>query len=349
MDRLLVWKETYIKANSLWSLVMGPALGMLYVIFLPAIFLFLLIALLPGMAMAESGGASLNGDSEICLSCHGAADMVKKLKNNEMMSVYVDAKRLNASVHGSLGCSDCHQDISIANHPADRAFKSVEDFRLTTSKLCKTCHSEESFTAKPMHYRLITQSKVTPCTECHNAHRVQRVKAMRASLSSNQYCLVCHRSNIAVTSTKSRISISESQLHGSVHKNLECVNCHTDFSKEKHPVTTFASKREHSITLSQTCKRCHADEAVKVDGSIHASMLRQGDLNAPVCTDCHGFHTVPEKPVYDTMNSTPCKNCHKDVFEAYAGSVHGKWRMDGHSGARLVLRATTPMILRQRR
>jgi predicted CXXCH cytochrome family protein len=64
-------------------------------------------------------------------------------------------------------------------------------------------------------------------------------------------------------------------------------------------------------------------------------MLKQGNLNAPVCTDCHGFHAVRAKSAFNTMAGIPCKNCHKDVFTAFAESVHGKARLNGNSAAPL--------------
>lgn len=313
----------------------GTYCGLVYMLYMPIVFLSFLIMLLPGIAIAKSGTVAPKGDSEICLGCHAAEGMTKKLKNNTTLSVYVNAAQLSGSVHSSLGCNDCHQDISMANHPANRTFKNAEDFRATTAKLCVTCHPAASFTAKRMHYQVMTQAKAPPCVECHSAHSVQRVASIKASQSNNDYCLGCHKKNIRISSTQSTISINESQLHSSMHKNHDCASCHTGFSKEAHPLTPFANKRDHSITLSGTCKQCHAEKMVQINGSIHYSMLKQGNLNAPVCTDCHGFHAVKKKSALDTMAGVPCKNCHKDVFSAFAESVHGKARLNGNSAAPL--------------
>ncbi len=303
--------------------------------YMPLVFLAFLIMLLPGLAIAKSGPVALKGDSEICLGCHATEGVTKTLENHTTLSIYVNAAQVSGSVHGFLGCNDCHKDISTANHPADRPFKSAEDFRTTTSKLCVTCHPVASFTAKRMHYQIMTQAKAPPCAECHTAHSVQRVSAIKASQSNNGYCLGCHKKNIRISSTQSTVSIDGSQLHSSMHKNHDCASCHTGFSKEAHPLASFANRREHSIALSGTCKQCHADKMVQVDGSIHSTMLKKGDLDAPVCTDCHGFHAVRDKAAFNTMAGVPCKNCHQDVFKAFAESVHGKARMNGHSQAPL--------------
>jgi predicted CXXCH cytochrome family protein len=306
-------------------------------LYMPVVFLSFLIMLLPCIAIAKSGAVVLKGDSEMCLGCHANEGMIRKLKDNTTLSVYVNAAQVSGSVHSFLGCNDCHKDISMANHPADRTFKNAEDFRATTAKLCVKCHSIDTFTAKRMHYQVITQAKAPPCVECHSAHSVQRVAAIKASESNNDYCLGCHKKNIRISSTQSTVSIDGSQLHSSMHKNHDCASCHTGFSKETHPLTPFANKRDHSVTLSGTCMQlqCHADKTVQVAGSIHYSMLKEGNLNAPVCTDCHGFHAVRNKSAFNTMAGVPCKNCHQDVFTVFAGGVHGKARLNGNSVAPL--------------
>ncbi len=301
----------------------------------PIVFLYFLIMLLPGIALAKSGTVAPKGDSEMCLGCHATEGMTKKLKNNTTLAVYVNAGQVSGSVHSFLACNDCHKDISMANHPADRTFKDAEDFRATTAKLCVTCHPVVSFTAKRMHYQVMTQANAPTCVECHSAHSVQRVASIKASQSNNDYCLGCHKRNIRISSMQSTISIDGSQLHSSMHKNHDCASCHTGFSKEAHPLASFANRRDHSITLSGTCKQCHADKMVQVEGSIHSSMLKEGNLNAPVCTDCHGFHAVRDKAAFNTMAGAPCKNCHQGVFTAFAESVHGKARLNGNSAAPL--------------
>ena len=323
------------KTRSLLSLIAGPVFGIAYMLYMPIVFLSFLVILLPGIAIAKSGIVPPTGDSEMCLGCHATEGMTKKLKDNATLSVYVNAAEVGGSVHSFLSCNDCHKDISMANHPADRAFKNAEDFRATTAKLCVTCHPVASFTAKRMHYQIVTQAKAPPCVECHSAHSVKRVAAIKASESNNEYCLGCHRKNIRISSMQSNVSIDGSQLHSSMHKNHDCGSCHTGFSKEAHPLALFANRRDHSITLSGTCKQCHADKMVLVEGSIHSSMLKEGDLNAPVCTDCHGFHAVRNTAAFNTMAGLPCKNCHQDVFTAFAESIHGKARLNGNSVAPL--------------
>ncbi|HEX8949108.1 MAG TPA: multiheme c-type cytochrome [Dissulfurispiraceae bacterium] len=328
-------KPKDMRLNSVWALLLGPILGMLYVTVLPLIFLFFVVMVLPGMVLAKTETAELPGEAQVCMGCHASQGMTKKFKNNEEISITVDGKRFAASVHGGLTCDSCHQGISMASHPAGREFKSREDFTVQTSKACKMCHSDEALMKKRMHYHAVTQAKAPPCVECHGAHDIKRIAQWKPSLNDNQYCLTCHKRSLDFVKNGEKVSytVNEAQLKKSVHTNHRCPDCHREFSKEKHPIGNYANRRIQSITFTEACRKCHSDKFKLVEGSIHSAMLKSGNLAAPVCTDCHGFHSVSPKTTYETLSGVPCKKCHQDVFALYSESVHGKAKLSGHSRA----------------
>ncbi len=121
----------------------------------------------------------------------------------------------------------------------------------------------------------------------------------------------------------------------SVHHWIGCTNCHRDIDLDTHSQATgrkpYANKREYSIALSKVCNECHEDKSHLYQGSIHSSLVESGNLNAPVCTDCHGSHTVATRASYETLTGVPCKQCHENIFNAYLGSMHGQARSElGH-------------------
>ncbi|MDP1952702.1 MAG: multiheme c-type cytochrome, partial [Betaproteobacteria bacterium] len=97
-------------------------------------------------------------------------------------------------------------------------------------------------------------------------------------------------------------------------------------SFENHPPvkTKIAGSREYSLAMNKICESCHAPVFKQYEGSIHATLFRDGNSYAPVCTDCHSPHVVMAKATYDAKSGAPCSKCHGSIFEAYAGSVHGK-------------------------
>ena len=166
--------------------------------------------------------------------------------------------------------------------------------------------------------------------------------ADRPLSEADQTCLACHsqerlEKKIADKETLS-LHIQADAFAKSVHRVIGCAGCHADVSLESHPSNAkkIANARDYSIASTEICRGCHADKFKLYEGSIHASLVRDGNAAAPVCTDCHSPHAVSPKAVYETMAAVPCKNCHFDIFSAYAASMHGKARnKPGESAAPL--------------
>lgn len=104
----------------------------------------------------------------------------------------------------------------------------------------------------------------------------------------------------------------------SVHRAIGCAGCHSDVDLKTHPGSvknTAKNAREHSIARAEICRQCHEDAFKQHEQSVHAARLSQGNLIAPVCTGCHGSHSVTPKTAYET-----CVGCH-----AAALAAHQKW------------------------
>lgn len=114
---------------------------------------------------------------------------------------------------------------------------------------------------------------------------------------------------------------------GSVHAMFGCTACHAEVNPAQHPVPrTIASARDYSIEQSQACRKCHAGTFERYEQSVHASLVAAGDENAPICSTCHDPHAVQKQAARDGSGAL-CASCHQDIFEAYAGSVHGQARI----------------------
>ncbi len=327
-----------------WLIVLGPLFGLLYVCFLPLIALVTLLLALPDLATAKKAEILETGSS--CMSCHSSADMSLTLRDNEKLSLFVDAADFRDSIHRSLNCTDCHQKISLDSHPSGSIYDSRSAFALEAAVACRTCHTDAQLTAKPNHAYMANKTNAPPCTRCHGSHGVKSIAAWKPALSGNQYCLTCHRQKISKTfnnGEKVSLSIDPSVLASSVHNRHACSDCHTEFTRQSHPVREFTGRREHSIAVSGACQRCHPDKARAVRETIHYNMsfqvgdtlIRGGRQDAPVCTDCHGFHAVGPKDTYATLSGVPCRKCHEEIFRIYSKSVHGLARAKGEHRAPL--------------
>lgn len=324
--------------GTLGLVIFGPILGMLYVCLLPLIALMTLLLALPELASAKK--TDILENSSMCMGCHSSPDFTKTFKSKEKMSVLVNEKDFKSTVHRFLSCTDCHQSISLDNHPGSAdAYGSKNAFVLAVASACRNCHSEAQLKAKPNHGFIANKTNAPPCTVCHGAHTVKRISEWKPTLSSNnQYCLTCHSQKLSKQQKNGEtlsLSIDPTLLAASVHNKHNCSDCHVEFSMTSHPVKQFDSNRTHSIAVSSACKKCHADKHKAVSESIHAKMISEGNLKAPVCTDCHGFHTVGPKATYETMSGVPCRKCHEDIFKIYSKSVHGMARTKGTHNAPL--------------
>ncbi|MBN2146889.1 MAG: cytochrome c3 family protein [Anaerolineales bacterium] len=146
---------------------------------------------------------------------------------------------------------------------------------------------------------------------------------------TESYCLSCHSNpELSLTLPSGEtlsLYIDPAKLADSLHSPLgiECEACHTDITGYPHPEIAYQNRRELARSYYQACQKCHTDQYDKTLDSMHAQVAEGGNLEAPVCTDCHGSHyvTKPDEP-RATVSQT-CGHCHTDIYDAYKLSIHG--------------------------
>ncbi len=187
---------------------------------------------------------------------------------------------------------------------------------------CLGCHSAQGVRPLPAGHVSADQ---TACLTCH-----PRAGALTAS---GGQCLGCHgQPGMAMTLASGEtlsLYVNTDEYSSSVHGkgNLACADCHRAISAYPHSPLKITSVRDYSIAQYEVCKRCHFANYTKVLDSVHFDVLSNGNVSAPLCTDCHGAHDVtPPSKI-----SQACANCHESVYRAYAGSVHGAALISGAS------------------
>ncbi len=154
-------------------------------------------------------------------------------------------------------------------------------------------------------------------------------KASEQKQQTEEYCLSCHSNpDLKMTLPSGEVLplyVDAEQLKTSVHSSngIECEACHTNITTYPHPANTYQTRRELTRGYYQACQKCHPDNYTKTLDSMHAQAAAGGNLNAPVCTDCHGSHYIkpPDQP--RTLIPSTCGNCHTQEFAVYQTSVHG--------------------------
>lgn len=250
---------------------------------------------------------------EACLACHGQPDM----QSAKCKSISIRPEQHAASVHGTLGCKDCHTSIKDFPHPAKVA-----------KVQCERCHAEQvSDAAKSIHAALGEEA----CFSCHgNVHEI----APAAKLQPAK-CAECHGAEAK--------ELSES-IHGQAAKSgdgdaPDCLACHGPAHKiqsSSEPTARVAKKNQPAA-----CAQCHTNPGFLTRHkipvlhpveqylqSVHGRAVLQGK-DAAVCSDCHGGHRIlPARDAQSTVShwnvAATCAQCHKDIARQYNESVHGE-------------------------
>ena len=263
---------------------------------------------------------------DVCLACHDQ----------------VNAAKFSASVHGPLECTNCHADVTGVPHETKP--KAVQ---------CASCHPDAvaawdiSLHAKAVKSGLARGAR---CTDCHgSAHEIlsnsdKQAPTNRASVVKT--CSRCHAQKFVMEkaglSAQSAISYQDS-VHGRASANgngkaAVCTDCH-----DTHAVLPANDPQSgiFKFNVARTCSKCHAAIAAKYVASVHGKALARGNWSAPVCTDCHGIHTISKANDLVRGPRASCANCHEGVrltrefavasdrVSSYQHSYHGLARSVG--------------------
>ncbi len=252
-----------------------------------------------------------------CLSCHGTSGMT----DSSGRSISIDGDKYHASIHGTLRCTDCHTKVKGYPHPANAA-----------EVHCSTCHADEaSGLAGSVH----AKASDHPCLSCHgNPHRiVPKTDPISPVYPLNipKTCGTCH-GNPALAKQHGLANVYASymdSIHGfAVSKEgllvaANCTSCHGS-----HGILSHKDPRSptYRTNIPVTCGKCHVGINEQYQQGIHGRQLAAGNLNAPVCTDCHTAHAIIEPTSSDfRMQSTPvCGSCHKDKLSTYRDTFHSQ-------------------------
>jgi len=284
-------------------------------------------------------GAATPGVGE-CMDCHGDKTNEKTLPNGQTVSLYVDLQAYRSSVHGGSPCVTCHAD---AKAPHEK-LKKVS---------CDKCHGDagKSYAGSShgkLHAKGVTD--VPGCDACHGRHDIRKSKdpaARTFRLNIVATCLRCHKDRAIEQKynlpDQKVMAAYEESVHGMASKksglmgSAVCVDCHGNHAILPGDQPRSATHRQNIPTM---CGKCHPGILEEYEKSVHGKGMRGGIAESPVCTDCHGEHTIAK--VHDPSSSVSsrnipktCAGCHekeaistryalpKKRFSSYMDSFHG--------------------------
>lgn len=198
---------------------------------------------------------------------------------------------------------------------------------------------QASPTAIPADLSMAHQGGADSCLMCHGHKQLQGVAknldAIELSITLADFqdsvhnkaglgCTSCHASMITYPHRE--------------NKQVTCTECHGEDVSQINidnlmPVSVqlpYDSKRAMVIKLNDACRTCHEQQFAVATDSAHMRVLDSGNLEAPLCVDCHGSHNVqpPDQP--RSKIAKTCSTCHASVYSSYESSVHGQALSEGN-------------------
>jgi predicted CXXCH cytochrome family protein len=149
-----------------------------------------------------------------------------------------------------------------------------------------------------------------------------------AQTDPNQACLECHAGAGKTLTFPSgealSMDVDVTAYRNSVHgARLDCLDCHERNREYPHPPVEVRDRRDYARAEYETCYRCHFEQYTRSLDSTHFDAMATGNAAAAICTDCHTAHAVTSLKGQRKQIAGICANCHRDIYDAYAESVHG--------------------------
>ncbi len=242
------------------------------------------------------------------------------------------AALVDASVHASLGCVDCHDGY--AEDAAERPAGKID---------CLACH-ERLGRSHGFHPDLVPEVPVpsaqSDCAACHGTHDIVAAREAFSRAAQAGRCGRCHG------------EVAE-HFFGSAHGDAltegrpeapACLSCH------RQPLG-HGDRGAAKLAVSQLCLSCHLSNPRVVERSpmdvrfiesygqsVHGSALTRGNADAANCVDCHGSHEMNRALAASSRVSKrqipeTCSRCHSRAAADHALGVHGVALAKGNSDA----------------
>ena len=270
-------------------------------------------------------------NADECLACHSDSTLSHQVAG-KTISLYVNPQAFKDSIHGGMfTCVDCHADVKSAGHE-------TAPEKIT----CAKCHAEEQAAyERSFHAKAVEggNSKAATCVDCHGSpHELLPASDPKSRVHHGNIpgtCGACHSRNLVMADSgqgAQMVASYQQSVHGHAvaagsEKAAVCTDCHgtheiLDAKNAKSPIFKF--------NVPLTCGKCHDSISKEFQQSIHGQAVARGNWQAPVCTDCHGIHSIkphtdPNSPVTaQNLGTLTCGRCHEGVRLSQEFGVEGR-------------------------
>ncbi len=248
----------------------------------------------PASTAGEESAPGLPQDYS-CTVCHGPEGMLAGIEENRHL--IVSEHDLLADIHWQKGlrCHDCHGGSASMDDFV--AHRNDESFRRMASPadipaFCGHCHSSIEYMRKYQPSPR-TDQESEYWTSGHGQHLKSSGDAGVAT------CVSCHGGHGIVEVASPQSPVYPTQVAET------CATCHAN-------AELMAGREYHGKPLGH-------EQYELWSHSVHANaLLKNGDLSAATCNDCHGNHGAVPPEASSVANA--CGTCHVKVAELFANT-----------------------------
>jgi cytochrome b subunit of formate dehydrogenase len=259
-----------------------------------------------------------------CLQCHVRIEQVhRKIVNGAFWE---------SRPHAIPACVDCHQP-----HKARRVFYTQG----MADRDCLTCHEKRDLRAADGRSMFVdvavlqgSRHQKIACAQCHSEAQPSHARPC-ATITRQVDCSACHAE---VVDTYRKSTHGQLAAKGSPDAPA-CRDCHGTHGTPGHLQSEAPTYAHNVPALCGRCHRAGQKAALRYRGpekqvvesyveSIHGKGLLESGLTVTAtCVDCHTTHgELPHADPASSVNpanvAKTCAQCHRGIYELYAGSVH---------------------------
>lgn len=265
------------------------------------------------LCMTLIWGLAVPGAEDECLDCHESKQIssleIKKLKQDLDPEAWpINLTLFEGSIHADLECMDCHVDADMDHE--DEGLEPVN---------CSECHEEaqEHFNMGIHSRSKLPDGSGVTCSSCHGTHDILESKNPQSRTFATRIpetCITCHQGDSKRDASQFYDSVHYKALtEAGLIVSANCVSCHDSHDIRRRndldsPVNRFK--------VGETCSKCHEGAFEDWKASAHGQAFLDGDLDAPVCTNCHGEHGIRSRidPLSNVnplnVSEVTCTPCH---------------------------------------
>jgi cytochrome b subunit of formate dehydrogenase len=254
-------------------------------------------------------------EDEECFECHGESDMTMERDGKEV-SIYVNAKIYNRSIHAESGCISCHLDADVEELPHEDELEPVD---------CSNCHDTAEAYANSLHGKALQEGRylAPDCASCHGKHDIlpaADTKSKTHIMNVPSLCGSCHKEGTPVSQLR---NIAETHVLEDYSQSIHgdglyrrglivtavCTSCHTSHNVLQHEDPASSINRQN---IAATCQQCHAEIEMVHRKVIKGELWEKRPHEIPSCIECHQPHKVRRVFYEEIYPDEKCMSCHSN-------------------------------------